>query len=318
MGLTIGWSLWRYWQLRNLEQEGRERLQELLALGSGSERTRAHARTIVGSLSFVLGDYETARPALHEGLSVHRRYGDDQLLASALGLLSVTAEDAELALVLAREGLGVARASGNPLLEGHSLWHVGVALAAVGELDEAERTLEQAVDHARTRGDLRNVGSWNLTLGGLAIMRGDPARARPLFEESLAIHRRLDDTWGMSHGLTGLSFVALEAGDVGTARELLAEAVAIERESGHQPRVANVLELSARIAVADGQPRLAVRLYARAALLREHVHGLTFQVGWPGAPRLDGLRAEVGADGFDEEWRRGRALTLLEALDLAS
>ena len=115
-----------------------------------------------------------------------------------------------------------------------------------------------------------------------------------------------------------LSFLALEAGDAETARTLLSEALAIERESGHQPRLANALEMSARLAAADGQPTLAIRLYARAALLRERVHGLTFEVGWPDpTPNLDDLRSRVGEETFEEEWARGRAMSPIEAIDQA-
>jgi predicted ATPase len=319
VGLTIGWSLWRFWQLRNLEQEGRERLEELLALGSGSESTRAHAQTMIGSLSFVLGDFETARRALEESLIVHRRDGDERMIASTLGLLCVTVRDRELAVALSREALEAARKAGDPFSEGHALWHVGVALAAIGELDDAEEMIGEAVGHARSLGDLRNVGSWQMTLAGLAIIRGDQARAWLLFEESLAIYRSLDDVWGISHALSNLSFLALEAGDAAAARVPLSEALAIERRSGHQPRLANALEMGARLSAADGRPALAIRLYARAALLREHVHGLTFEVGWPDpAPNLDELRARLGDVTFEEEWVRGRAMTLLEGIDQAS
>jgi tetratricopeptide (TPR) repeat protein len=273
---------------------------------------------MIGSLSFVLGEFETARRVLEENLPVHRRLGNEQMIANTLGLLSVTSADPDSALALSREGLEAARKAGG-LREAHSLWHVGVALAALGELDDAERTLEEAIGQARALGNVRNVGTWQMTVGALAINRGDYARARPLFEESLAIHRGLDDAWGMSHALTGLAFLALEAGDGESARTLLSEALAIERESGQQPRLANALEMSARLAAADGQPASAIRLYARAALLREHVVGLTFEVGWPDpAPNLDELRAQVGEARFDEEWERGRAMTLLEAIDHAS
>ena len=90
MGLTIGSALWRFWQLRNHELEARERLEELLALGTGSPSTRAKAQTMIGSMSFVLGDFETARRALEESLPVHRRFGDVRMISSTLGLLAAT------------------------------------------------------------------------------------------------------------------------------------------------------------------------------------------------------------------------------------
>ena len=133
-------------------------------------------------------------------------------------------------------------------MESAALWQVGVCLAVRGELDEAERTLEEAVDLARKLGDARSVGAWQKSLAGLALMRGDHARAWRLFDESLAIHRSLDDAWGVSHSLSNLAFLALEAGDAETARARLSEALAIERESGHHVWLANALEMSARLA----------------------------------------------------------------------
>ena len=318
MGLTIGWSLWRFWQLRTHELEARERLEELLALGTGTARTRANAQTMIGSLSFVLGDFETAQRALQESLPLHRRSGDIRMIASTLGILAATSDDPDAALALSRESLDVARNGDEQYLEGHGLWHVGMALLRVGEIDDAERAFEDAVSIARSYGNLRSVGSWQKSLAGIAIIRGDHARARRLLEDSLAIHRDLDDAWGVSHSLSNLSFLALEAGDAETARTLLSEALAIERESGHQPRLANALEMSARLAAADGQPALATRLYARAALLRERIHGLTFEVGWPDpTPNLDDLRSRVGEEAFAEEWARGRAMTIVDAIDQA-
>ena len=76
--------------------------------------------------------------------------------------------------------------------------------------------------------------------------------------------------------------------------------------------------MSARLAAADGQPALATRLYARAALLRERVRGLTFELGWPDpTPNLDDLRSRIGEETFEEEWARGRAMSLIEAIDQA-
>ncbi len=318
VGLRIGAALWRFWQLRNHEVEARERLEGLLALGAGLPSTRAKAQTMIGSMSFVLGDFETAQRVLQEALPVHRRCGDVRMISSTLGMLAVIGGDADAALALSREALDVARNGDDPYAEGHALWHVGVALARVGELDDAERAVDEAVSFARAHGNLRSVGSWQKTLAGLAIMRGDRARARRLFEESLSIHRDLDDVWGVSHSLSNLAYLSLEAGDTETARTMLGEALAIERESGHQPRLANALEMSAWLAAADGQLALATRLHACAALLRERVRGLTFEVGWPDpTPNLDDLRSRVGDETFAQEWARGRVMSSIDAIDQA-
>ena len=204
-------------------------------------------------------------------------------------------------------------------MESAALWHVGVCLAVHGELDDAERTIEEAVDLARKLGNARSVGSALKSLGGLALMRGDHERARRLFDESLAIFRSLDDAWGISNSLANLAFIALEAGDAETARVLLSEALAIERDIGDHPVLANALEMSARLAAGEGHPALSIRLYARAALLRELV-GVwrEFELGLPDPKaQIADLRSRVGEKKFEEQWEHGRAMSLIEAIDQA-
>lgn len=124
---------------------------------------------------------------------------------------------------------------------------------------------------------------------------------------------------GVSQSLVNLSLLALEAGDVETARTLLSEGLAIERDRDHQPALAKLLEMSARLAAADGHEALAIRLYARGGLLRERVGRLQWDLGWPDpTPNLGDLCSRVGAETFEEEWERGRAMTLLDAIDQAS
>ena len=83
--------------------------------------------------------------------------------------------------------------------------------------------------------------------------------------------------------------------------------------------LANALELSARLAATDGREMLALRLHARAAMLREIVGTRPhYELGWPDqAANIDDLRSRVGEPTFAEQWERGRAMTPLEAIDQA-
>ena len=84
-------------------------------------------------------------------------------------------------------------------------------LAWRGELDEAERLIEESVRAARQLGNVRSVANWTRALGGIALARRDYAQARLFFEESLALHRTLDDPWGISHSLSSLALVCRRA-----------------------------------------------------------------------------------------------------------
>jgi predicted ATPase/DNA-binding SARP family transcriptional activator len=322
VGLRIGAALWRYSQLRSLNNELRQRLQGLLALPSGSPSTRAKAQTMLAALALNQGDRETALWMLEESLSVHRREGDAAMVANALGLLgwaALGAGETDSALSLTLEAHEAASGGASPYLESASLWQVGVCLAVRGEFDDAERTIEEAIDLARRLGNARSVGGSKKSLAGIALLRGDRAMARRLFEESLDIHRSLGDAQGVSHSLSHLAFLALEAGDLEGSRDLVSEALAIERERDPDLWCANALEISARIAAMDGEPTFALRLYAHAALLRESVGvRLHYELGWPDSTsHVSDLRAQVGEATFEEEWARGRAMSIIESIDQA-
>ncbi len=138
-------------------------------------------------------------------------------------------------------------------------------------------------------------------------------------DESLAVHRSLDDAWGISNSLANLAFLALEAGDAETARVLLSEALAIERDIGDHPKLATTLRCPRRLAARRDHPALSIRLYARAALHRELGAGRAFELGLPEPmSHIAELRARFGDATFEGEWESGRTMTLLEAIDQAS
>ena len=121
VGLRIGAALWRFWQLRSLEQEGRERLQELLALGSGSPATRAKAQTMVAVAGAhpgrprdgptdARGEPPGASPSTAMPAWSRTRSG------FSVGQLSLAGET-DSALALTREAHEVARGGASPYIE---------------------------------------------------------------------------------------------------------------------------------------------------------------------------------------------------------
>src|SRR5688500_1144019 len=110
VGLRIGAALWRYWQLRGSDTEGRERLERLLALRSGTEEVRAKALARTASLAYVKGDYEAVGRDGAASLPVLRRLGDNVGLAATLGLMAPSAMslgDSDRARALTEEAVEV-------------------------------------------------------------------------------------------------------------------------------------------------------------------------------------------------------------------
>ena len=321
VGLRIGAALWRFWQLRGSDIEGRERLERLLARRGGSKTTRALAQVRAASLAFVQGDHEAVRRHIEASLPVLRRVGDDRMVATYLGVMGTSAlalGDTERARTLSDEGLEVALRTGDVMAETYARFNVGVVLAARGKLDEAERAIEESVRAVRQLGNVRSVANWLRSLGGIALARNDHVQARLLFEESLALHRTLGDTWGISHSLSMLGLVLVEARDHDGSRRLVAESVEIERTTGDRPGLVFNLEICAGLAAAERRRERAVRLYACASVLRESVGSHPAEVGWPDHARhVADLRAELGEEAFNEAWAQGRAMTLDESVAYA-
>ena len=176
VGLRIGAELWRFWHLRGNLTEGRERLERLLELGSGSSAQRASVQWTIAAIANVQGDHEAVRRLLDASLPVHRRLGDDRRVASSLAVLTASAlvaGDADRAVALAEEGLVIARRSGDLSTEAMLLFNVGMALAWRGDLDDAERTIEESVRGAQQAGNIASVGNWLRALGSIALARRD-------------------------------------------------------------------------------------------------------------------------------------------------
>jgi predicted ATPase/DNA-binding SARP family transcriptional activator len=322
LGLRIGTPLWRYWSFRNYEREARGRLEELLECGEASPAARARAQGTIASLAQVQGDHETVGRMVEASLPVLRRCGEHWWVVLSLGLLGTSAiatGDISRAAVHFDAELTAAREAGDPSAEYYALAHTATYLATTGQLDDAEQAFGDAVHRAKALGDLRSIAHWSMALAGLALIRHDHARARSLLEECLAVYRGFGDTWGISHALSNLTYIALDAGENDRACRLLSESLAADSATDdHKPGLANDLEMSARLAAAQGHLERAVAIYARAALLRESVGVHAMEVWWPDpAPRMAELRSTVGDADFEKAWAQGRAMTVRQAIEEA-
>jgi predicted ATPase/DNA-binding SARP family transcriptional activator/Tfp pilus assembly protein PilF len=336
VGLRTAAALWRFWQLRASETEGRGYVDRLLAGPNSSASTRANAQSRAASLAYAQGDNASVRRYLEASLPVHRALNHDRHVAGSLGVLgsSALAEgDTERARMLIEEALATARRASDLFGEAQALAQLGNVLVAEGELDEAKRMFSESVRKARELGDARGVANWTRSIGEIALVQGDYSQARQLFEESLATHRRLDDGFGISGSLSNLAFLALETKDNDTARRLLDERIKLDRKGGYHYRIAVSLELAAKLAAAQDLPRRAARLYGAASVNRESFRvsaGPDWRIGLIGlsfgptgiefpdpARNVDELQTLLGDKAFGEAWAQGEAMSLEEALAYA-
>jgi non-specific serine/threonine protein kinase len=191
-----------------------------------------------------------------------------------------------------------------------------------GDYSAAKALFEESLAIRRELNDRPNIALSLMYLGILLRTRGDYAAAQPLFEESLAISRELGNRIRIVDSLANLREIAYAQGDYRAAKVLDRESLVTLRESGLQSAlpwgIALMLQAIARLAMAEGHPAHAARLWGAAEALRE-------PLGAPLLPReqeehddgVAALREALGEAAFAAAWAEGRSMSMEQALAYA-
>jgi predicted ATPase len=107
------------------------------------------------------------------------------------------------------------------------------------------------------------LGYAQIGLGVLLILSGDKARAQVLFEQALALFRRLGDQRGIAIATGYLGHLAALRGDYGTARKLLTESLASPQELGDDVSIALMYNFLGQVPLSQGDGDAAARLFGQ-------------------------------------------------------
>jgi len=231
--VTIGGSLWRWWQFGYLG-EGRAALTAALErVGDVEDAAVAAALLGAGGLARSQGDLEDAERLLERSLAVHERLGDPVGTARTLNNL------------------------GNVALSKH-------------DLTTARSRYEATLEAARKTNDLtlRSVALNNL--GELARRTDDLPAARRYYEESLFVDRERGDRFGVAQTLHGLGLTLHRLGDSDAAGTALAESLALFGEFQELIGIAWALNAIA-VTRAEADAEHAARLLGAADRLFEEL-----------------------------------------------
>jgi predicted ATPase len=278
LAVRLTGALGRFWYVRAEAREGSMWLKRALAADPGIDpAARARALHQLGVLTDLRGDPAGAAVLFEESLAYRREVGDEPLIAAGLNSLSIVMRN-------------------------------------LGQRERARELLEECLVVRRRVGEPQGISTTTCVLGVLAVDEGRLEEARALFEESLELDRTHGDRAGVAINLANLATVAIESGAPEEARTLLAGALEEFRGLGDPDGIAECLEGVTGVAAAEPAARLA----GAAAALRD-------EIGSKLAPpdearlerRLDALRTQLGAEGFDACFAAGRQLALDAAVEEA-
>ena len=236
--------------------------------------------------------------------------------------------DREAAALLLTEGLAVARAAGDRVVEAVALAFLGFADLEQGDDERATRGMEAALalhmeletapgagrGHLWTTGLPTQAAAVCGNLVQLALARNDLAAAERYLAEARRRHRALGLGWLQSYLARCEGDLAFTRGDQEGALAAYRESLEVARDRGERPFMAEALAGIAGVVVTRGQPERAARLLAAAAALREQTRHAE---GW--GRRMHeraeaAARAALSPEAFAAAWAAGTALPLEEAI----
>lgn len=224
----------RYWMLETIREYALEKLAE------SDEADRVHARHAEYYLELAL-EAKSKLKGPEQLVWLDRLGEEHQNLLAALEWSSSSATGAQPGLRLAVAMWRFWEIRGY-LAEGRKWLHTLLAKPPVAAL-----TVERS-------SALRAAGR-------LALLQGDYASARALYEEGLDISQRLGDKPGISSALFNLGFVAFDQGDYGMARARYEAALPLLREMGDSYFTAGALYSLGNLAVQEEDYELAASRY---------------------------------------------------------
>ncbi len=234
VGMSMVGSLLWYWTTR-ATSEGTYWLDRFLERNEGDAATTARALYARGFMAMTQGDATTAQPLLVESEEMARALHDGPLLARILAVsagVRVMSGDLEGARSQLREAKVLASALDDAPAD--AMLALTEAFIALGDTDlqAVGRVYSEWAGRARDRGDIQTL-SYLISMYGFSLLQnGQPATAGPLFEEALAIERRLENRDMILYMLDGLACQAAMSGRLQRAARLLGAAENLQAETG--------------------------------------------------------------------------------------
>jgi len=238
--LRIATALYRYYYLRSLFREGRDRIRGPLDRGAGDPGLQALALRAVSGLCFLLGDLDTAESYALRGIEIGTAAGSRYAVMAAHTVLSHVARERG-AFATAMDHLHSSEAIAKELgLDQDVLvanTNLGELALAVGDLDEARRRWEHTMSCYAE--DDENCTFALLGLGAVSYRQGRLAEATQHFARAGDLADRAGWMHNSTMALVGLAGIAADQGDFLEAALLLGQASGLLAATGGELTVAD-------------------------------------------------------------------------------
>ncbi|MCA9957752.1 MAG: tetratricopeptide repeat protein [Anaerolineales bacterium] len=252
----VAWAfaLWR----RGALEDAQHHLQRALSLAQEEANKVGEANSLhhLGTVDYIIGNYERARTYLEQALHIRREIGD--LVGEAGSLTNLVAVyhavgDYSLALTSCEKALTIYRAIGNRREEATALNNLAGIHHALGDLQLAKEEHQHAVNLYQTLGNRYGESLAANNLGLVLHDLGQDQQAHSYALQALTIDRDIKDRVGEGFSLTTLGLVLEGMGHWQEAAEAYEGAMHIRRQIGQDGYAIDDLAGLARIALEEGK-----------------------------------------------------------------
>ena len=200
------------------------------------------------------------------------------------------------------------------------LGELGAIKIGLGQLDESEALLDQAIQIRRSSTPHLSHESFLLaTRGVVDHLKGDLAKAKALYQEALEIGSDEGDTDSIASALVNLGEIAQAESNNPEADRCYRESLRLFYARGKKVAVAYCTELIAGLSRMEGRPE-------QAALLLGFADQLRLEIASPIEPyneerlnsELAKTREEISEESFNTSWETGHELHIDDFLAYAS
>jgi predicted ATPase/class 3 adenylate cyclase/Tfp pilus assembly protein PilF len=244
---------------------GRKSLDVMRELSD--DRGSALSLNNLALLALEAGQFTEATQLHEESLKLRRKLNDRVGVASSLnnlGVVSMRRGDLAQAKQWYEEALTELRALRDDRGVASCLHNLARIAKGRGDVDLACQLAAESLDIRKKLGDKSGIALAMTLLSNLACEQCQLTNARKMAEEALHLWEEVGNVAEITRSMCNLGDICLTLYDYGRANDLYDRALVLARKRNDQQLISGVLVGMARAAAAEGQDRLAIRLFKQA------------------------------------------------------
>jgi predicted ATPase len=271
-GLRLGTALWRFWNVRGHQREGRAWLEGFVHSSASVVHGHARAKALnaLGTLISQTSSFAEARPYFESSLALWRNLGDEHNALTALNNLTwvlLHTGQVQLCRTFAAEALKLAQKLQQPRAEALALNNLGWLEQYQGSLVASRQLLEQSLALREKVKDERGTAFAQCNLALTLVYLTQYDLARELLEKAVDMTQRLGDKQLIAHACSIEAVLEMFCDNQEIAVSLLQESLKLWREVGNDEELGLALMIYGEVIVHN--PHLAEAVLAEAFTLNQ-------------------------------------------------